>query len=292
MGAMRDMVKRDRNHPSIVVWSFCNEYECQQNDPDFSATAYRNAAYSVDGTRPVTANDITYGSPAFLDVQGGSHSKNDTFAKYHEQYPKKPLVLPECCSCSSQRPDRDLPSCIADENSPGLGQDIAGSLGVWTLMDYFGEPHGTGVSGWPFVSCDFGQFDIAGFPKPHAYWYNVNWLQAYSKTNPGRPPLPSRNIVHLLSLLQPGGLQSASEVSGITTAPFAELFLNGFSQGVIPTPKNDLGEFEAVVWNITNRNGKATPVVNSTLVGLSAAKGGIIMGSQTILAAQMNKGAY
>ena len=44
-------------------------------------------------------------------------------------------------------------------------------------MDYFGEPRGTGTSSWPYVSSDFGQFDIAGFPKPHAYWYAANWLQ-------------------------------------------------------------------------------------------------------------------
>ena len=40
-------------------------------------------------------------------------------------------------------------------------------------MDYFGEPAGTGTSSWPVVSSDFGQFDISGFPKPHAWWYVV-----------------------------------------------------------------------------------------------------------------------
>jgi hypothetical protein len=71
-------------------------------------------------------------------VQGFSHSKNNTFENFHEQSPHKPSVLSECCSCTSQRPDRALPGCIASQNSPGLLPYVTGSLGVWTLMDYFG----------------------------------------------------------------------------------------------------------------------------------------------------------
>ena len=67
---MRDMVKRDRNHPSVVVWSFCNEYECEQQDADFSAAAFRAAALGVDGTRALTANHYgDAGLSAHLDVQ-------------------------------------------------------------------------------------------------------------------------------------------------------------------------------------------------------------------------------
>ena len=66
-------VKRDRNHPAIVIWSFCNEvraypvpgtteptvhqpdqYECEQNDANYSGSRYRAAAYGVDGTRCVS----------------------------------------------------------------------------------------------------------------------------------------------------------------------------------------------------------------------------------------------
>ena len=42
--AMHDMVKRDRNHPSVIMWSFCNEAECSQYDSDFSGEAFRAAA--------------------------------------------------------------------------------------------------------------------------------------------------------------------------------------------------------------------------------------------------------
>ena len=134
--AMRDMVKRDRNHPSVIMWSFCNEAECAQYDHDYSGLAFRAAAYGVDPTRPVTANGSPSQVPvAQVDVQGGSHWSNKTFISAHALNHSKPLVLSECCSCTSQRPDRDLPSCIGDQNSPGRLPYVTGSLGVWTLMD-------------------------------------------------------------------------------------------------------------------------------------------------------------
>ena len=98
---------------------------------------------------------------------------------------------------------------------------VAGSLGVWTLMDYFGEPHGTGTSSWPYVICDFGQFDIAGFPKSHAYWYTSNWLQAVPLSDAGRPPLPQRPVARILDL-PPFG--DKATLRAIVTAPFSQLY--------------------------------------------------------------------
>ena len=302
VNAMHDMVKRDRNHPSIVIWSFCNEYECQQNDPEYSAKRYRAAAYDIDGTRPVTANDITYGAPSTtarltLDVQGGSHSNNQTFVKFHEKFPSQPLILSECCSCMSQRkphnaseqPDRSLPTCIAQQNSPSYLPDIAGSLGVWTLMDYFGEPAGVGTYGWPYVSCNFGQFDIAGFPKPHAFWYIANWLQLFPTSDSGRPPLPSQTVVHVLSLPPPGGVVgSKSTIEAITTAPFAELFLDGESQGVLATPFNALGEYMGMNWSSSSNGYKK----NITVVGWDASSGGNMLAHHTLLVAGSNNATY
>lgn len=55
---------------SVVVWSFCNEFECIQNDANYSADAFRAAALSVDPTRALTANHYgDEGLSARLDVQ-------------------------------------------------------------------------------------------------------------------------------------------------------------------------------------------------------------------------------
>jgi len=47
------MVKRDRNHPSVTIWSFCNEGACGASD----GSGFRNVTYQYDGTRPVLGND-------------------------------------------------------------------------------------------------------------------------------------------------------------------------------------------------------------------------------------------
>lgn len=93
----------------------------------------------MDPTRPQGAN----GPTPNLDVQGFSHAKADAFVRHHSQYPTQPSVLSECCSCNSQRDPSSRTSsitCPGEENSPGLDLPyVAGSLGVWTLGDYYGE---------------------------------------------------------------------------------------------------------------------------------------------------------
>ena len=85
----------------------------------------------------------------------------------------------------------------------------------------------------------------AGFPKPHAYWYSANWLQAFGPSEPGRPPLPFKTVARILELPEPpgtGGGGTGGGISGVTTAPFAALFLDGVSLGVLPTVRNGRGE--------------------------------------------------
>eukprot|EP00966_Prymnesium_polylepis_P123620 2858251-Prymnesium_polylepis.1 len=198
---------------------------------------------------------------ARLDVQGFSHKANDSFAKFHQQSPAKPAVLSECCSCiadGNQRlGSRQLPRCIAEENAPGLLPYVSGSLGVWTLMDYFGEPQGTGTRAWPYVSSDFGQYDIAGFPKPHAFWYEANWLQGLPLGDAGRPPLPSAPVVRLIDLPPSGRAPADGEVAALVTTPFAQLWIDGEAQAVLPAARDEFGAFTSLTWTLQVRRAEA-----------------------------------
>eukprot|EP00755_Sulcionema_specki_P011606 Sspe_Gene.49409::Locus_26619_Transcript_1_1_Confidence_1.000_Length_2869::g.49409::m.49409/K01190/lacZ; beta-galactosidase len=235
---MHDMVKAHRNHPSVVTWSYCNEFECMQVS-DAAGRAFRDVAKALDPDRATAANMNGNGPSAFIDIQGLSHQGEKSFEKWHSEDPAKPLVLSECCSCTTNRMDsRTLPSCIADQNSPGLLPYVAGSLGVWTLMDYFGEQHE-----WPAVTCSYGQFDIAGFPKSHVWWYRTNWLAMDSLADPGRPAVADKvNVARVLTL--PGSV--GASLLTVASANVTELLVDGKSLGRRTAPAGT-----AVEWDVT-----------------------------------------
>lgn len=108
---MKDLVSRDRNHPSVMFYSFCNEPGCNNADksaPTQPSYDFKDVTYEIDGTRPVTGNMCVGWGPCpakeqyltglnnnmsrILDIQGFSHVSTDMFQDYHAVWPNKPLV--------------------------------------------------------------------------------------------------------------------------------------------------------------------------------------------------------
>ena len=226
--AMAALVRRDRNHPSVAMWSFCNEGSCEKptwnsfpkgaGDPQLGAPLFAAVVKAEDGTRPTSANTPGWNGPYppfipsdmltnSIDIQGFSHAgmrQGDSFgplngsihqvanspALFHNmsQYKAKPIFGSECCCCNTMR-DEDVGCessngvdvCVQKSFSADCAQEqtavydnapfVVGTM-VWTLFDYYGEPSGN----WPNVISSFGQFDLAGFPKAQAYWYQAQWL--------------------------------------------------------------------------------------------------------------------
>lgn len=56
-------------------------------------------------------------------------------------------------------------------------------------------------SPWPYVSSNFGQFDLAGSPKPNAYWYAANWRELISSNDAGKLPLPAAPVTRITDLI-------------------------------------------------------------------------------------------
>ena len=201
---MGDMVRRDRQHPSILFWSFCNEAGCSplsQPAADFKA-----ATLALDTSRNVTMNYFwrelqpnPNGSVAVVDVQGLSHAGLADALALHAAHPGKPVGHTECCSCQNQREeDADQPlapdstvyyrsnSGPCEAGQTAVSDALAWNFGtyVWTAHDYIGEAHG-----WPHVSSSYGQIDLSGFKKAPAFWFRAHWLANVSAADAGRPPL-------------------------------------------------------------------------------------------------------
>jgi beta-galactosidase len=188
---LRALVRRDRNHPSVVLWSIGNE------EPE-QATARGNriarsmirAVKTLDLTRPLTyaSNSGAFsGVNEVVDVRGFNYHTGD-IDSYHKEHPRQPLIGSEIASTLCTRGEYAVDESRGymsayDKAKPQWGELaeewmtfymarpwLAGAF-VWTGFDYRGEPT---PYEWPCVSSHFGILDTCGFPKD-LFWYYRSW---------------------------------------------------------------------------------------------------------------------
>jgi beta-galactosidase len=244
---LRALVARDRNHPSVVVWSIANEISDMGGENGYTkdrVAMMRDVVRSFDDTRPVAvAHHIpdTAKSNVFepLDVTGWNYARR--YSIMREKYPEKPILYTESASALSTRGFYELPlvaartdyskdlqvdsydlncarwSDIADIEFDLMERDkfVAGEF-VWTGFDYLGEPT-------PFdrqaASSYFGIVDTCGLPKDRFYLYRSHWR-------------PDTETVHILPHWNwPDRIGKNVPVFVYTNGDSAELLLNGKSLG-------------------------------------------------------------
>ena len=235
---IKAMVERDKNHPSIILWSIGNEIDYprdpyyDENMRDFSpdkpnatelpgiAANLIQAIKEVDSTRPVTAALANIqvsnrtGLAGLLDVVGYNYEEAD-YARDHARYPARKLLGSENSHAyAAWRTVEQLP--------------YANGQFLWTGADYFGES-----PGWPVRSFDSGLLDECGFPKPAYYFRQSLWsakpMVYLAVQTATLPPRAAEIVAHWT---RPGGAEVVPlNVFCYTNCDAVELFLNGRSLG-------------------------------------------------------------
>ncbi|MGH1438111.1 MAG: glycoside hydrolase family 2 TIM barrel-domain containing protein [Lewinella sp.] len=276
---VHNFVVRDRNHPSVFLWSVGNEIpDVQNNDNNGFQRLHTMVNYvrKYDPTRPVTLVNDQLDNAArrhfdYYDVHSWNYGRRYRLARQME--PNKSVIISESASTLSTRgfyefplPDdktaftKSLQVSSYDLNAPWWAeiadddfmwqQDesyIAGEF-VWTGFDYLGEPtpyDNKTVKEMGFTdeaaarSSYFGIVDLVGIPKDRYYLYKSYWL-------------PEENMIHILPHWNwPERVGENVPVFVYTNGDEAELFLNGESQGrrsKQPKSDNSVDRFR-LMWN-------------------------------------------
>jgi beta-galactosidase/beta-glucuronidase len=245
---LRDMVWRNRNHPSIIMWSIGNEID-YPNDPyshEVLNTGRNPQIYGkgylpdhppasrlgdiaeklakvvkeADSTRPVTAalagvvmsNTTRY--PQHLDVVGYNYQEY-RYAEDHANYPDRIIYGSE----NSRSPEA--------WRAVDTSENIFGQF-VWTGFDFLGE-----AGRWPVRSSGAGLMDLAGFPKTDYFIRQTLWLDTpvlylvAGRIRGGQPERGFRTTKPSWNWNKGDSIR----VNCITNAGEAELLLNGQSLG-------------------------------------------------------------
>lgn len=241
---LEQQVCRDRNHPSVFLWSLANEEPLHQSDQDQAITmTMRTLVRKLDPTRLCTAavydwpTGKLYGISAGLDVQGFNYFDQGETDIFHKNNPQKPSIgteegmaqytrgIYENTSTYLSAYDIQKPDCRHTAEASikyyAARPWIAGMF-FWTGFDYRGEE---APFGWPNVSSDFGIMDVCGFPKDVFYYLQSCWTD--------------KAMVHLLPHWNwPDKNGQDIDIWAYSNCKEVELFLNGRSLGKKNTLKN------------------------------------------------------
>lgn len=245
-----DLVKRDRNRPSVFLWSMGNE-EGQANTEKgvLILSAMKALAKELDGSRGVSiapTGAIGTGGLAVCDVMGYNYMDPEAL-KYHESHPDKPVMGTETVSAVGTRgvyitdPHKGYVASYDPYTTTGRASAegwwsfcdaqpwLMGGF-VWTGFDYRGEPS---PNGWPNISSQYGIIDTCGFPKDSFFYYKSWWTD--------------EPVLHLFPHWNWAGFEGKQIAVWVySNLEKVELLVNGKSLGT-----KDVKKDSHVAWDVT-----------------------------------------
>jgi beta-galactosidase len=237
------LILRDRNHPSVILWSIGNEEWVTQNSETGAAIARKlvRVQHQLDPGRLSTYaadnGDRYEGINSVVDVRGVNYIRRGDVDAYHRKHPQQPIIGTEESDARATRGVYETAAGFVsdyDANIPGFGSTaeqwwsyyaarpwLAGAF-VWSGFDYRGEPS---PYTWPNVSASSGILDLCGFPKNNFFYYQSKWSDT--------------DVLHLSPHWNWRGKEGQPiDVWCFSNAESVELFLNGKSLGRKGTPRN------------------------------------------------------
>jgi beta-galactosidase len=230
-----DLVRRDRNRPSVFMWSMGNEEGQANTDKGLHIlTAMKAVATEFDGSRPVSIAPIRAigaGGLVVCDVMGYNYMDPQA-EEYHKAHPEHPIIGTETVSAVGTRgiyvtdPAKGYVGSYDPYTTTGRASAegwwsfcnsrpwVSGGF-VWTGFDYRGEPS---PNEWPNISSQYGIIDTCGFPKDTFFYYQSWWT-----------PKP---VLHLFPHWNWAGMEGKDIAVWVhSNLDRVELFFNGQSLG-------------------------------------------------------------
>jgi beta-galactosidase len=285
LSQLEAMIRRDRNHPSVILWSVGNEeWKIEGNEKGARISASMQAfAKRLDPTRRTSvaiSGGWGAGSSSTADVMGYNYSTHGRTDEQHAKFPQQPGYLSEETTAQHTRgiyftdaarahqshdPDRIGDSggnCIMGWKHIAARPYLAGIF-FWTGFDYRGESN---PFGFPAISSQYGLMDTCGFPKDSYHYVRAAWT--------GEP------VLHVYPHWNWAGREGeAITVGCYTNHEAVELFLNGQSLG-----RKDVPRHERVEWRVAYEPGvmeargyRGGEVVQTTRVGTTGAAAKLVL---------------
>jgi beta-galactosidase len=271
-GQLERLIRRDRNHPSVVIWSVGNEeWALEWNDlGTHLAVEMQDFAKRLDPTRRTTLATSGSGKGVSVgaDVIGFNYGAQHDVDAFHKAHPDKPALMSEEGSTLTTRgiyfDDREKSHLNAYDRQGRPGNSLSIEEGwrrvqdrpwmsgmfIWTGFDYRGE---TTPFGWPAISSQFGMIDTTGVLKDTAYYLKSAWM--------------AEPTVHILPHWNWQGREGQPiDVRVYSNGDAVELFQDGKSLG-----RQAMVKDSHLRWNVPYKSGKlsAKAYMNGKLVATS-----------------------
>ena len=267
---LQDQILRDRNHPSVFIWSIGNEIPEQWDATGGTITKeLAGLTRNLDATRPITSalspatKENSIAASGALDLIGYNYA-HGSYAKHKEVFPGIPFIATETTSALETRGYYDAVSDTIKQwptrwdiplTTGNLGNTVSaydqvqtpwGSTheATWKVIKKYDNLSGmyiwTGFDYigeptpyvWPSISSYFGIVDLAGFPKDIYYMYQSEWT--------------NKTVLHLFPHWNWKAGQNVDLWAYYNNADEVELFLNGKSLGT----KKKMGDDLHIMWRV------------------------------------------